>query len=99
MTDEELIARLRQDDTDFWHFEAAEENVGILTARVESLLSENAALRRELAKGGADPAALSPDVQALLADLARGPMRGELMAPWIRRMMDRARRTYDAQGS
>jgi hypothetical protein len=32
MTDEELIARLRKDDTDFWHCEAAD--------RIEELLAE-----------------------------------------------------------
>lgn len=34
MTDEELIARLRQDDTDFWHCEAAD--------RIEALVKEMA---------------------------------------------------------
>lgn len=32
MTDEELIARLRQDDTDFWHCEAAD--------RIDALVKE-----------------------------------------------------------
>ena len=33
MTDEELIARLRKDDTDFWHCEAA-DRIEALTAKL-----------------------------------------------------------------
>lgn len=40
-----------------------------------------------------DPAAIRE--AALLADLAQGPMEGELMVPWIRRMMDRASAILD----
>lgn len=40
MTDEELIARLRKDDTDFWHCEAAD--------RIEALTKERNALRSAL---------------------------------------------------
>ena len=38
------------------------------------------------------PAAPAEDVRAgaLISDIARGPMQGELMVPWINRMMNRA---------
>ena len=37
MTDEELIARLRQDDTDFWHCEAADRIEALVKERDEAI--------------------------------------------------------------
>lgn len=44
MSDEELIARLRQDDTDFWHCEAAD--------RIEALVKREAKLSMLLDAAG-----------------------------------------------
>ena len=53
MTDEELIARLRQDDTDFWHCEAAD--------RIEALTEQLTAARADSKEADAHAVELESD--------------------------------------
>ena len=53
MTDEELIARLRQDDTDFWHCEAAD--------RIEALTEQLTAARADAKEADAHAVELESD--------------------------------------